>query len=206
MLELGRLLGVSRRRGGMRRVEEAIMRRPLAGIEEAVPLLEEAFGLEAEQERRRLIHRAWREARGGALLFPEVLPALEALRSTGLRLALLSNTQSFDLEFLEDSPLPGLLDALHLSCHTGHLKPEPEAYLGVVRDLSLPPEEVLMVGDKLEDDMLGARAAGLRALLLRRASRGLSHREEASEEQGLSSLAELPGWLEGAGLSRRRGD
>jgi HAD superfamily hydrolase (TIGR01549 family) len=197
MLEMGKLLGAAGRRGWMRRVEQAIMRRPLAGLEEALPLLEEAFGLAADEGRRRRIRRVFREARGGTRLFPDVLPALRALRARGLRLALLSNTQSFDLEVLEEPALGELIEALHLSCHTGRLKPEPEAYLGVARELALPPGELLMVGDRLEDDVIGARAAGLEALLLRRRSEGLSHREEDRDEPWIGSLEELPGWLEG---------
>lgn len=196
MVETGRLLGVRGRPGWTRRIERAIMCRRLSGIEEALPLLEEAFGLRGDGERRARIARVWHEARGGARLFPDALPALEELRTRGLRLALLSNTQSFDLEVLECSLLPGLLERVHLSCDTGRLKPEPEAYLALLRDLELPPEEALMVGDRLEDDVIAPRAVGLRALLLRRKGSGLSHREGSSEEPLLGTLEELPAWLE----------
>jgi HAD superfamily hydrolase (TIGR01549 family) len=196
MVETGRLLGVRDLPGWKRRIEEAIMRRRLPGIREALPLLEEAFGIERDESRRSAVERVWREARDGVALFPDVLPALARLRRGGLRLALLSNTQSFDLEILESGALPGHLDLLHLSCHTGRLKPEPEAYLGLLRALELSPGEALMVGDRMEDDVVGPRALGLRALLLRREGRGLSHREGPSGEPFLSSLEELPARIE----------
>jgi HAD superfamily hydrolase (TIGR01549 family) len=196
MIETGRILGVRGRPGWKRRVEETIMRRRLPGIREALPLLEEAFGLDRDDATRRSVEKAWEEARPGVRLFPDVLPALERLRRGGLRLALLSNTQSFDLEFLEEGPLRGQLDLLHLSCDTGRLKPEPESYLGLLEALGLAPGEVLMVGDRLEDDVIGPRAAGMRAVLIRREGTGLSHREGSCAEPSIASLEELPGRLE----------
>ena len=49
----------------------------------------------------------------------------------------------------------------------GHYKPDPETYLGAARLLGLEPPEVMMVAAH-EDDLLGARRAGLRAAFVRR--------------------------------------
>jgi putative hydrolase of the HAD superfamily len=188
VLALMRALGVDRRPGWRRTLAEAIMRRRFDGIDEALPAIEAAFALPPRDEARGAARRAWAGAERSAALFPDVLPTLEALRLRGYRLALLSNTQSFGLSLLERSGLTGRLDAVHLSCDTGRLKPEAEAFLGVAGELGLAPAEALMVGDHLTEDVLGARSAGLGAVLIRREAPGLSHREELAREPWVSGL------------------
>ena len=69
-------------------------------------------------------------------------------------------------------------------------KPQPEIFLRTCRRLGVAPAEALHVGDSLREDYEGARAAGLRALLLDRAAahEGLPDR--------IASLAEIPGRLD----------
>lgn len=196
LLALGRTLGVADRSGWVRTIETAIMRRRFSCLAEALPVLEQAFELSPDPAVRQAALEAWTPRTRSVTLFPEVLPVLRGLREAGLRLALLSNTQSFDLAPIERSGLPGLLHTIHLSCDTGLLKPQPRAFREVVRALDLTPGEVLMVGDNLKDDVRAAREAGLRAVLLRREAPGLSHRESRSGEPWVGDLRELAGRLE----------
>jgi putative hydrolase of the HAD superfamily len=165
---LGRALGVSRRPGWVRTLAGVSMVRAYASLEEALPDIEKAFGLDADRSRRGRAVDAWSDADASAALFPDVGPALRTLRDRGHPLALLSNTQSFDLSVLHRTGLANLLDVIHLSCDTGVLKPAPEAFHGVVEALGASASETLMVGDSHVDDVQGARAAGLNAILLRR--------------------------------------
>ena len=192
MVLLARAFGLEGRPGWRRVLEEAIMRRPLLGISQALDALTRR--LEAAPlapDARREIVGAWARASNANRLHADALPVLSALRAPGperLRLALLSNTQSFDIDFLSRSGLEDCFDAVLLSCHTGVLKPERVAFQLAAGRLRLEPAEIIMVGDNLHDDVAGAHAAGMRALLLdRRGTPG------AGDEGVISSLWELRG-------------
>jgi putative hydrolase of the HAD superfamily len=119
-------------------------------------------------------------------VYDDVVPALEELAQRGTKLAVVSNWDSY---------LPKLLDALDLtrffpvvvvSALEGTSKPDPEIFRRACRRLEVVPEEALHVGDSVSEDLAGARAAGLAALLLDRAD---AHPEIADR---IRSLAEIP--------------
>jgi putative hydrolase of the HAD superfamily len=105
-----------------------------------------------------------------AACFPEALEAVTETRKVA-RVGLLSNTQSFDMAFLERLGLERALPTRCLSAHTGHLKPEPEAFEVMRRRLGLFPGEIAMVGDSWRDDVSGALEAGWTAIWVNRAGK-----------------------------------
>jgi HAD superfamily hydrolase (TIGR01509 family) len=79
------------------------------------------------------------------------------LRRAGFKIAICSNLAApYEQALLEN--LPGLPDALVLSCRSGLIKPQQQIYRLVCRELGLQPSEVLFVGDDLEADVLGPSA------------------------------------------------
>lgn len=101
--------------------------------------------------------------------FPDAQPALAALRRAGLRLAVLTNGAE-DQQLAKLSAV-GLLDAVgpvFTAEALGLRKPDPAAFLEGCRRLGAAPDTVVYVGDEHEVDVLGARAAGLHAVLLDR--------------------------------------
>ncbi|HXI04628.1 MAG TPA: HAD family hydrolase, partial [Candidatus Saccharimonadales bacterium] len=148
--------------------ERGMMRRPFLSIREALAGLEEESGrtIGPPARRDRLV-RQWNEASAATRLYEDALPALLELRGR-FRLGVLSNTQSFDLDFIGSRGLLPILDVLCLSCHEGRLKPDPALFASAARQMGLPPAAILMVGDSLEDDVGGAIAAGMRAVHLAR--------------------------------------
>ena len=68
----------------------------------------------------------------------------------------------------------------------GVAKPRPAAFLRVCEALGLAPAQVLYVGDEHEVDVLGARAAGLRAVHLDRHGTG-----PADEVERITDLRDL---------------
>lgn len=171
-------------------IERGMMRRRMSGIEEAIPSIEKEAGIRLDPSSRREIERVWRETADDVMVFPDVTASLERLRRS-FRLALLSNTQSFDLEPLERTGLFARFDVVHLSCDTGLLKPDAATFGAVTRALGVPRPEVLMVGDNWNDDILGARGAGLEAVLMRRRGGRLSHLEPARSEEFVEDLPGL---------------
>lgn len=111
------------------------------------------------------IVRAW-ERFDNFELYEDVLPTFERLRGAQLRLALVSNS-SRDLQaFSRHFDLR--VDAWVASGSHGKVKPSPTIFQVVLELLELRPEQAVMVGDSLRDDVEGARALGMQAVLVDR--------------------------------------
>jgi HAD superfamily hydrolase (TIGR01509 family) len=171
MVLIAEALGISGRPGWRKILERGMMTRPFLGIREALASAEEASGRRiAPAGAREGLIRRWNEAAAASHLYDDVLPVLESLRPR-FRLGLLSNTQSFDVDFIRTTGLDALLDTVCLSCEEGRLKPDPLLFHAATRRLGLAPAGVLMVGDNVDDDVKGALQAGLPALLLDRSGK-----------------------------------
>ena len=113
--------------------------------------------------------RAWEHAEHFEL-FDDALPVLDELRGQGLKLGLVSNTGRNLDEFVAHHRLE--VDAALGSGAFGRTKPHPTIFRAVLERLEVEPSGAAMVGDSPEDDVAGARAAGIeRAFLLDREDR-----------------------------------
>jgi putative hydrolase of the HAD superfamily len=104
---------------------------------------------------------AWR-------IFEDVVPALEALASRGVKLGVISNWDTRLGPLLQRLKLHNYFETVVVSCNVGFPKPAREIFAHAVAKLALPPEAILHVGDSLEMDVQGATGAGLNAVLLQR--------------------------------------
>jgi HAD superfamily hydrolase (TIGR01662 family) len=129
------------------------------------------------------ITRAW-ERHENFELYDDAPDALAALRSAGLRLGLVSNSARDVREFARHHGLD--VDAGISSFHHGHSKPHPSIFRAVLDLLEVDPLEAVMVGDTIADDIEGALALGMRAILL---DREVAHRDF---EPRIETLNELP--------------
>ena len=134
---------------------------------------------------RRVIRKAMLEALEFRA-FPDAAPALTALRKRGLRLLVVSNWDCSLPECLERTGLAGLVDVAVSSAVEGVAKPSPEIFRIALAEAGVTAEEALHVGDSPESDLEGARAAGLRAVLIARAGGA------PPEAHAIRSLTELP--------------
>ena len=98
---------------------------------------------------------------------PRLIGALQQLRQSGLRLAVLSNCSIEEIAAWDDSPLADLIDAAVFSWQLGIAKPEPAAFHNVCRAVGAAPHRVAFVGDGGSNELFGATAAGLTALRAR---------------------------------------
>jgi len=130
--------------------------------------------------------REW-ERHENFFLYDDALTAIAKLRSHGLRIGLVSNGQRDLEEFAEHHGLD--VDVCVGSFHHGYVKPHRSIFETALAALDVAPEEAAMVGDSAEDDVEGARALGMRAVLLDR--EGL-HPEWPD---AIRTLDELPGAL-----------
>jgi len=100
--------------------------------------------------------------------FPEVPRVLDALRADGHALAVVSNWDVSLHEVLESTGLASRVDAVVVSAEIGTAKPDPEPFRRALAALGAAPDEALHAGDSIEEDVAGARAAGIRAVLVAR--------------------------------------
>lgn len=107
--------------------------------------------------------QAWR-------CYDDVAPTLEALQQAGFMVAVASN-YDHRLHPVCDGlpPLRGISRRI-VSAEVGWRKPHRLFYESLVRVAACEPAEILMVGDDFENDITGARAAGLQAIFLNRRS------------------------------------
>ena len=100
--------------------------------------------------------------------FPDAAPALAALRARGLATICVSNWDISLPGVLERCGLSPGLDAVVCSAGAGARKPSPAIFERALAIAGCSAEEAVHVGDTPEEDLAGARAAGLRGLLIRR--------------------------------------
>jgi HAD superfamily hydrolase (TIGR01662 family) len=126
-------------------------------------------GMGGEGEGARLcavdVVREW-ERHENFFLYEDALPALDVLRSHGLRIGLVSNGQRDLDEFARHHGLD--VDVCIGSLQHGHVKPHRSIFDAALAALEATPQEAAMVGDSYADDIEGARALGMRAILLDR--------------------------------------
>jgi HAD superfamily hydrolase (TIGR01509 family) len=97
---------------------------------------------------------------------PGTRQVLEGLLEAGLRLAVVSNADGRVHEYLETAGLADCFEFILDSAVVGIEKPDPRIFELALDRLGLEPGEVVYVGDTYEVDVLGARAAGMRAILI----------------------------------------
>lgn len=157
-------------------------------------------GLDLREELRR------REAAGSGDritaddLYPDAVPCLRALQAQGYRVGVAGNQPAH-----AEAAIAGLglaLDLVASSQTWGVEKPDPRFFNRIAAELHLPPSEIAYVGDRVDNDVRPAAAAGLRAIFLRRGPWAWiqAPRDDPPEATlTIANLAELPdalvGWL-----------
>lgn len=135
-----------------------------------------AFGVEVPDGAHLSYEEAYAPAfRSAQRLFPDVPGLLAAAEDERLPVALLTNSAQAPTRVkLEALDLVGRFDVVVTTDTLGFGKPDPRVYLEACRLLGAEPDRVLCIGDSIEWDVLGAEAAGLRAVWLDRDGRGTS--------------------------------
>ena len=111
------------------------------------------------------ITRGW-ERHENFELYDDVPDALAALRAAGLGIGLISNSARDVREFARHHALD--VDVGISSFHHGRTKPHASIFRAVLDLLAVEPAEAVMVGDTIADDIEGARALGMEAILVDR--------------------------------------
>jgi HAD superfamily hydrolase (TIGR01509 family) len=136
-----------------------------------------------------------------AHLLPGALEMLAQVKAAGYKIGLLSNTMFSGAAHIGDLRrfgLDGYFDAMLFSADAGKWKPQPGPYWEVLQELGVAPERAIFVGDAPEHDIVGAHAAGMRAVLIRSSQR-FPLPPELTPDAIIHHLEELPRVLAGWG-------
>ena len=118
--------------------------------------------------------------------YPDARPCLERLRAAGYRVCACGNTPAF-----VEQELAPLVDAVASSESLGVWKPAPEFFMRVVELAGVPAEKIAYVGDRVDNDVRPAIAAGMAGVHIRRGPWGHLQKPPA-EAIRIDSLDELP--------------
>ncbi len=131
-------------------------------------------------------------------LFPDALPALEAIHERrerrGLVAGVVSNWEDWLETLLTHLDIDRYFDFVVVSATAQLEKPDPAIFRAALDRAGVEPAEALHVGDSLSADVRGASAAGVRPVLLDRRRRHT--REQVGDATVIFSLAELPALLD----------
>jgi putative hydrolase of the HAD superfamily len=119
--------------------------------------------------------------------FAEVPATLDALRGRGHALAVVSNWDVSLHDVLARTGLAARLDAVVVSAEIGAAKPDPEPFHRALAALGAEPSDALHAGDRMDEDVAGARAAGVEAVLVAR---------DGVAPEGVAAIRSLDGLLE----------
>lgn len=158
------------------------------------PLLRPGFDL--AQARAERVAAGLAEGFDATDLYPDVAEALGALRGAGLRIGIAGNQPAWAEAALAAIGLPA--DRVAASERWGVHKPDPAFFTRLAAESGMPPAQIAYVGDRLDNDVLPARAAGMWAIFLRRGPWGHIHTtwpERAQAHMTIASLRELPALL-----------
>jgi HAD superfamily hydrolase (TIGR01662 family) len=122
-------------------------------------------------------------------LYPDAISCLEEMRALGLRVGVVGNQTEALERWARESPLPA--DVVSSSATLGVRKPDPRFFEEIVSLAEAEPDEVAYVGDRVDNDVLPALAAGLAAVHVRRGPWGRLQWAPASVP-AVDSLADLP--------------
>jgi HAD superfamily hydrolase (TIGR01662 family) len=114
------------------------------------------------------ITRGW-ELHENFELYEDTVPVLDELRGAGMKIGLLTNSSRDVHAFARHHGLD--VDAAVCSLNHGKTKPHASIFLAVLELLEVEPAEAVMVGDTVEDDIEGALALGMHAILVDRLGR-----------------------------------
>jgi len=138
---------------------------------------------------------------GVADFYPDALPCVRSVHAAGYKVGLAGNQPMAAEAALRKLDLP--VDFIASSASWGIEKPSPQFFARVCAEAALPPRNVAYVGDRLDNDVLPAKAAGLLAVFIRRGPWGHLHAHLPDIDRADARIDDLADLI--AVLQKRRG-
>jgi len=182
-----------------KKVERAFMLQKFPSVLEAAKHICDCMGKDSDPQMLNDLLDIYDKSRIQFELFPDVIPELEKLREKGYKLALVSNTDCFSMKPFFEAGYRKYFDYIAFSYDTGMLKPDADLFRLVTEKLEVKPEEAVMVGDNLHDDVQAGLSVGMHAVLIKRDPKEFkfipSWVEQGTYEKTARNLKELERFL-----------
>ena len=134
-------------------------------IPEVMKICLETLGLYSEEKAQLVVnHRKEHLEDVFAHTPKETIELLQALKTQGIKIGLISNCYSDEAQAIKESVLYPFFDATVLSYEQGITKPDPEIFRRAVEMLGVSADECLYVGDGGSKELYAARDAGMKAV------------------------------------------
>lgn len=150
-----------------REVELGFMRKMFSTRRDAIISLCKHIGMKPKETLVDSLVHMWASMPLNMSFFPDVISVLERL-GKDYKLGLVSNTECFSIKEFINNGYDRYFDYTAFSCRLGVLKPDPRIFKIIMHELGSIPEETMMVGDNLKDDVLAAEKLGIRGVLIKR--------------------------------------
>jgi putative hydrolase of the HAD superfamily len=127
-----------------------------------------------------------------------VSEVLKAIRKEGYRIAMIANGNSTSIRnIIQNTGLQDYFDSVVISEETGIEKPYQRIFKVALAKLGVRPENAVMVGNRIDADILGANRAGMKSVWFRWNGRHSETIDSSQEKPDftIASLLELPGLL-----------
>lgn len=131
-------------------------------------------------------------ARGSFELRDGIPELLADLSARGLRLGLAANQPTEVIARLEQHGVAGYFDSQAVSGTHGYRKPDLRLFLHACEALGVAPEECIMVGDRIDCDIVPAKQLGMRTVRLR-TGRHAGQKPRSWDEQPDAQAIDVPG-------------
>jgi HAD superfamily hydrolase (TIGR01549 family) len=162
-------------------------------------------GFDLDTERLRRADAGYPEMFGEDDLYSDARPCMSALRDIGVWVGVAGNQTARAGAILRELKLPA--DMIATSDDWGVTKPDESFFQAVIDSAPSEAGSIVYVGDRLDNDLKPAKAAGMRTAFIRRGPWGYiwDHHADMAEaaDWRLASLAELPGLVESVTQSAR---
>jgi HAD superfamily hydrolase (TIGR01549 family) len=153
-------------------------------------------GFDLAVERRRREEAGLGERFTEADLYPDARPCLQALKDRGFLVGIAGNQTAKAEQILRGLDLPA--DIIGTSASWGAEKPSSAFFEKLITSAAYPPGEIVYVGDRLDNDVLPALAAGLQTVVVQRGPWGYVQAADSEFGQAnlrIRQLSELPAAL-----------
>lgn len=122
-------------------------------------------------------------------VYDDVIPALTELKRRGIRLGVISNFDSRLDDLLQALDVHQFFDSVHISTRAGAAKPDPMIFDTALAFHNIEAQHAWHIGDSVREDIEGAEAAGIKAILL---DRNNHHADNPARITNLNQLLTFP--------------
>jgi putative hydrolase of the HAD superfamily len=124
-------------------------------------------------------------------VYPDVMPALDAMRDAGVRMCIISNFVWGAPELFHDLDLVRHFEGLVVSARVGFQKPNEGIFRHALGVMNATPEKSMHVGDSYRADVLGARRVGINGVMIVRESADTAFMRQELDDPDLTVVTDM---------------